>query len=117
MEKLENHTNSFEKWITSPNSTTVAAQEIIKRGKTFPNGEYMKDSFIKISVCLFSDFKNKTEEIQKTKDKPLFTKTVKERAIKMEDKITNQQIKDISFKLIAFNESCDMTDIEQTALL
>ena len=56
----------------------------------------MKDSFIKISEHLFSDFKNKTEIIQKIKDMPLSAKTVKERAIKIAGDITNQQIKDIN---------------------
>ena len=51
----------------------------------------MKDSFFKISVGLhlFSDFKNKTEIIQKIKDMPLSAKTVKERAVKMAGNITN----------------------------
>ena len=87
VEKLEDRKNSLKKWIAPPNSTTaasfVAAREIIKRGKPFTDGEYMKDSFIQISECLFSDFKNKTEIIQKIKDMPLSAKTVKERAIKM----------------------------------
>lgn len=80
----------------------------------------MKDSFIKISEHLFSDFKNKTEIIQKIKDMPLSAKTVKERAIKIAGDITNQQIKDINSApaySIACDESCDGIDIEQTALL
>lgn len=55
----------------SPNSTTaasfVATREIIKRGKPFTDGDYMKESFINISEHLFADFKNKTEIIQKIK--------------------------------------------------
>uniref|UniRef100_A0A8C1I0R4 HAT C-terminal dimerisation domain-containing protein n=1 Tax=Cyprinus carpio carpio TaxID=630221 RepID=A0A8C1I0R4_CYPCA len=69
---------------------------------------------------LFSDFKNKTEIIQKIKDMPLSAKTVKERAIKMAGNITNQQIKDINSApaySIACDESCDVIDIEQAALL
>lgn len=80
----------------------------------------MKDSFIKISEHLFSDFKNKTEIIQKIKDTPLSTKTVKERDIKMAGNITNWQIKDINSVpaySIACDESCDVIDIGQTALL
>ena len=80
----------------------------------------MNDSFIKMSEHLFSDFKNKTEIIQKIKDMPLSAKTVKERAIKMANNITDQQIKDINSApafSIACDEWCDVTDIEQTALL
>ena len=124
LDKLEESKGRFKKWIASPNSTTaasfVATREIIKRGKPFTDGDYMKDSFIKISEHLFSDFKNKTEIIQKIKDMPLSAKTVKERAIKMAGDITNQQIKDINSApafSIACDESCDVIDIEQTALL
>ena len=96
LEKLEESKGRFKKWIASPNSTTaasfVATREIIKRGKPFTDGDYMKDSFIKISEHLFSDFKNKTDIIQKIKDMPLSAKTVKERAIKIAGDITNQQI-------------------------
>lgn len=80
----------------------------------------MKESFINISEHLFADFKNKTETIQKIKDMPLSAKTVKERAIKMAGNITDQQIKDINSEpaySIACDESCDVVDIEQTALL
>ena len=124
VEKFEGRKNSFKKWIASPNSTTaasfVAAREIVKHGKPFTDGEYMKDSFIKMSKHLFSDSKNKTEIIQKIKDMPLSAKIVKERAIKMANNITDQQIKDINSApafSIACDESCDVTDIEQTALL
>lgn len=51
---------------------------------------------------------------------PLSAKTVKERAIKMAGNITDQQIKDINSApaySIACDESCDVIDIEQTALL
>lgn len=124
LEKLEERKNRFKKWIASPNSTTaasfVATREIIKRGKPFTDGDYMKESFINISEHLFADFKNKTEIIQKIKDMPLSAKTVKERAIKMAGNITDQQIKDINSApaySIACDESCDVIDIEQTALL
>jgi len=105
---------------SSTAASFVATREIIKRGKPFTDGDYMKDSFIKISEHLFSDFKIKTEIIQKIKDMPLSAKTVKERAIKMAGNITNQQIKDINSAAaysIACDESCDVINIEQAALL
>lgn len=83
LQKLEEHKNRFKKWIASPNSTTaasfVATREIIKRGKPFTDGDYMKESFINISEHLFADFKN---------FKSVSAKTVKERAIKMAGNIT-----------------------------
>ena len=51
---------------------------------------------------------------------PLSAKTVKDRAIKMATNITSQQINDIissSAYTIACDESSDVNDIEQTALL
>lgn len=49
----------------SANSTIyanfVAAQEIVRHGKLSMDGEYMKDSFIKISEHLIADFKNKRD--------------------------------------------------------
>jgi len=38
-------------------------------------GEYMKESFIKISKHLFMEFKNKSEIVQKIRDMPLSAKT------------------------------------------
>ena len=61
----------------------------------FTDGDYMKDSFIKMSEHLFSDFKNKSATIQKIKEMPLSAKTVNDRAIKMANNITNQ-IEDIN---------------------
>ncbi len=80
----------------------------------------MKESFIKISEHLFSDFKNKREIVQKMKDMPLSAKTVKDRAIKIAANITSQQIKDINSApaySIACDESGDVSDIAQTVLL
>ena len=58
----------------STNSSTyasfVAAQEIVRHGKPFADGEYIKESFIKISKHLFMDFKNKSEIVQKIRDIP-----------------------------------------------
>lgn len=55
----------FKKWIKTANPTTcaslVAAQETVKRGKPFTDGEYLKETSIKISEHLFSDFKNKDD--------------------------------------------------------
>ena len=51
---------------------------------------------------------------------PLSAKTVKDRAIKMAENLTGQQIKDINLASafsIAGDESKDVSDIEQTALL
>ena len=101
------------------NSTTyVAAQEIVKHSKPFTDGEYIKNSFIKISEYLFTDFK-KSEIVQKIRDMPLSAKTVQDRTSKLAQDITKQQIKDINSAVaysIACDESKEKSDIEQIAL-
>lgn len=123
MRKVDLCKNHFKKWIKSANSTTfasfVAARDIVGHGKPFTDGEYIKESFIKISENLFPDFKNKSEIMQKIKDMPLSAKTVKDRTIKMAEDVTKQQIKDINSAVaysIACDESKDKGDIEQIAL-
>lgn len=123
MRKADQSKNHFKKWMKSANSTTyasfVAAQEIVRHGKLFTDGEYIKESFIKISEHLFTDFKNKSEIVQKIGDMPLSAKTVKDGTIKMAENFTRQQIKDISSAVaysIACDESKDKSDLEQIAL-
>ncbi len=41
--------------------------EIAKRGKPFPDGEYVKDCFIRSPKEMFRDFKNKAEIMKKSK--------------------------------------------------
>ena len=99
----------FKSWTNSVNSSTyasfVAAQEIARHGKPFTDGDYIKESFIKISEHLFSDFKNMSEIIQKIKDMPLSAKTVNDRTIKMALNITSQQIMDIN-RYVSFCKDC-----------
>ena len=88
-------------------------------GKPFTDGEYVKESFLKISEQLFVDFKNKCEIVQKIREMPLSAKTVRDRTIKMAENITKQQIKDINSAAtysIACDVSKDKNDIEQIAL-
>ncbi|KAM3841446.1 general transcription factor II-I repeat domain-containing protein 2-like [Vipera latastei] len=122
MQKVDLSENHFMK-VKSANSTTyasfVAAQEIIRHGRPFTDGDYIKELFVKISEHLFSDFKNKSEIVQRIRDMPLSAKTVKDRTIDMAENITRQQIKDINSAVaysIACNASKDKGDIEQIAL-
>lgn len=71
----------------SPQSTTafssVAVLEIVKRGRPFTDGEYIKEEFRKISEHLFSDFKSKQEIVQKIQEMSLSAKSARNRTIKM----------------------------------
>ena len=110
MRKSDLSKKHFKKWMKSANSSAyasfVAAQEIVRHGKAFTDGEYIKESFIKISKHLFMDFKNKSEIVQKIWDMLLSAKTVKDRTIKMAADITRQQIKDIN-SAVAYSIACD----------
>ena len=97
----------------------MAAQEIVRHGKLFTDGEYGKESFLKISEHLFAEFKNKCEIVQKIREMPLSVKTVKDKTIKMAENITKQQIKDIN-SAATYSITCDVSKdknvIEQIVL-
>lgn len=83
--KAEESKLPFQRWISPPQSTKaasfMAAQEIVKRGKPLTDGEYIKESFMKISY-LFSDSKNKGEVALKIKHILLSTKPLEDCALK-----------------------------------
>ena len=113
----------FSKWMNSSTSSTsasfIAAREIACHGKPFTDGEYLKETFIKISEHLFSDYKDKNKIIQKIKDMPLSAKTVEDRTIRMANNISSQQISDINSApgySIACDGSKDISDVEQISL-
>lgn len=82
--------------------------------KVFKYGEYMKESFKQTKRI-----KNKCEIVLKIRDMPLSAKTVKDRTIKITANITSQQVDIISAPAysIACDESSDVNDTEQSALL
>ncbi|GFW85419.1 general transcription factor II-I repeat domain-containing protein 2A [Trichonephila clavipes] len=61
---------------------------------------------------LFDDFDNKDKIIQRIKDVPLSRNTMKDRILKLEENVTDQQKKDInsaSFISLCIDESIDIT--------
>lgn len=83
--------------------------------RPFKDGEYMKESFKQTKRI-----KNKREIVLKIRDMPLSAKTVKDRTTKITANITSQQVDDIISApaySIACDESSDVNDTEQTALL
>lgn len=78
-------------WMQSSNNVNQAsiavALEIAKIGKTFTDGEYVKDCFIRASSELFRDFKNKAEIL---KINQRFAKTVQDRTAEMPSNATHK---------------------------
>ncbi|KAL4120902.1 hypothetical protein QTP88_013511 [Uroleucon formosanum] len=98
----------------------VVSHEIMKSGKPFTDGEYIKKCFIGMSEHLFSEFKNKTEIINKIKDIPLSATTVRDRAVRMTENVSGQQFSDLKSSPVfslACDESCDVKNIAQFILM
>ena len=68
-EQLSSMTSFMTKFVKSTSNTTTASftasYELVKRGKPFMDGEYVKECFLSTAKELFAEFKNKDEIIQK----------------------------------------------------
>uniref|UniRef100_H3ACP9 DUF4371 domain-containing protein n=1 Tax=Latimeria chalumnae TaxID=7897 RepID=H3ACP9_LATCH len=105
----------------SLNSATFAgAFEIIREGKPFTDGEYVKRCMLNIGKELFEEFPNKDKILQQIQDMPLSAKTVHDRAVKMADQVDKQQIENMSsatYFLFALDKSTDICDVAQLCIL
>ncbi|XP_025192731.1 general transcription factor II-I repeat domain-containing protein 2-like [Melanaphis sacchari] len=122
--KSQQSTSKFNNWLQSASNLTAASfvvsLEIMKSGKPFTDGEYIKKCFIGMSEHLFSEFKNKTEIINKIKDIPLSATTVRNRAVRMAENVTEQQFSDLKSSPVfslACDESGDVKNIAQLTLM
>ncbi|XP_050528220.1 zinc finger BED domain-containing protein 5-like [Daktulosphaira vitifoliae] len=122
--KSQQSTSKFNNWLQSASNLTAASfvvsHEIMKSGKPYTDGEYIKKCFIGMSEHLFSEFKNKTEIINKIKDIPLSATNVRDRAIRMAENISEQQFSDLKSSPVfslACDESCDIKNIAQLTLM
>ncbi|KAL4084941.1 hypothetical protein QTP88_027807 [Uroleucon formosanum] len=122
--KFQQSISKFNNWLHSASNLIAAgfivSHEIMKSGKPSTGGEYIKKCFIGMSEHLFSEFKNKTEIINKIKDIPLSATTVRDRAVRMAKNVTEQQFSDLRslpvFSL-ACDELCDVKNIAQLTLM
>lgn len=73
----------------------MVSQEIVRTGKPYAIGEFIKRCFINTSEALLRDFRNKTDIKKKVKELTLCIKLVKDRRVKMSKNITNQKIEDL----------------------
>jgi len=73
--KSQQSTSKFSNWLQSSTNLTAASfivsHEMVKSGKPFIDGGVIKNWFSRMSVHLFSEYKNKTEIIRKLEELPL----------------------------------------------
>uniref|UniRef100_A0A2S2Q6T2 Zinc finger MYM-type protein 6 n=1 Tax=Sipha flava TaxID=143950 RepID=A0A2S2Q6T2_9HEMI len=119
--KSQQSTSKFNNWLQSASNLTAASfvvsHEIMKSGKPLIVGEYIKKCFTGMSEHLFSEFKNKTKIINKIKDIPLSAITVRDRAVRMSENITEQQFSNLKSSPVfslACDESCAVKNIRAT---
>lgn len=67
MRKAVLNKNHFKRLMKSTNAMRVSAQEIVSQGRPFTDGDDIKESFIKISEDLLSDFKKRVKLYRKSK--------------------------------------------------
>lgn len=110
IKKSQQSTSKLTNWLlTVTNSTSVSyvvSHEIIKSGKSFTDGEFIKKCFIGMSQHLFSKFKNKTGIINKRKNNHLSANTVHDRAVRIAKNVTEQHFYDTTLSPL-FSLACD----------
>lgn len=118
--KLHVGQQQMQTWTDTTGSTNAAsfaaALGIVRHGKPFTDGEYVKSCMLNMATELFADFPNKEKIIQKIKDVPLSARTVHDRAVMMAHEIEGVQIQDITsadFFSLALDESTDTSNIAQ----
>ncbi|GFW17494.1 general transcription factor II-I repeat domain-containing protein 2A [Trichonephila clavipes] len=91
-----------------------AENAIARHGKLFQEGEFLKEAWLTCAPSLFDDFDNKDKIIQRIKDIPPSRNTIKDRILKLEENVTDQQkkkkdINSASFISLCIDESIDIT--------
>ncbi|CAM4608579.1 unnamed protein product [Leuciscus chuanchicus] len=103
------------------NSASFAgALEIVRSGKPFTDGDYIKGCMLSVAKELFNDLPNKDKIIQKIKDMPLSARTVHDRALVLARQIEEMQINDISsgsYFSLSLDESTDVSNIAQLSIV
>ncbi|XP_033848211.3 protein FAM200C-like [Acipenser ruthenus] len=103
------------------NSASFAgALEIVRSGKPFTDGEYIKGCVLSVAKELFNDLPNKDKIIQKIEDMPLSARTVHDRALVMARQIEEMQINDISsssYFSLSLDESTDVSNVAQLSIV
>lgn len=120
-ESSKNSLQTFIKEYTEINNASfLASYCIAKNGKPFNDGEFLKDTFLKRSEHLFSNFSNKNEILQKIKDTALSARTIHRRIKQMNEDINQQVVNDLELChaiSLSLDESIDRNDIACLTLI
>lgn len=123
LKNMNAQTTALIKYFGTESSTTVASYQasktIAQYGKSFNEGEFLKEAWLQCAPFLFEDFGNKEQIIQRIQDMPLARNTVKERILGMAENISCQQkfdIKSCNFISICLDESTDVTGSARLAI-
>ena len=87
------------------------SHSVVKHGKPFCGGEFLKTAFVECASFLFDDFQNKTAIIKRIKELPISRNTVKNRVATMHSYVKNQIEKDLAvcdFFSICLDETTDV---------
>nr|XP_006121069.2 general transcription factor II-I repeat domain-containing protein 2-like isoform X4 [Pelodiscus sinensis] len=98
----------------------AGSYSIIREGKPFTYGDYVKRCMLKIGHELFDEFHNKDKILQKIQDLPLSAKTVHDRALKMAHQIEKEQMQKLrtaAYFSFALDETTDICDVNQLCIL
>ena len=95
------------------------SNEIAKHGKSFSNGQFIKQDWLECALVLFANFKEKEKIIQRIKEILLSTNTVKVRILDVADNVSHQKSTDITscdLMSICLDESTDVTGSARLAV-
>ncbi|GFX57379.1 general transcription factor II-I repeat domain-containing protein 2A [Trichonephila clavipes] len=96
-----------------------ATNAIALHGKPFQEGEFLKEAWLACASSLFDDFDNKDKIIQRIKDVPLSSNTMKDTILKLAKNVIDQQKNDINsapFISLCLDESIDITKSARLAV-
>ena len=92
---------------------------IVKHGKPFSDGEFLKSAFIDCAPFLFDDFKSKDAIIKRMEELPISRNTFKNRVMAMNAKIASKLRKDLAgcdLFSICLDETTDITSSARLAI-
>ena len=122
--RYEKQSSIFKKVICSTNRTMEGnykvAEVIVKNGKPFTDGVFVKKAFLNCAELLFNYLSNKCTVISRIKDMPIFSRTVERRITDMAIDVTQQQtvaLKASNIFSVTLDESIDVNDNPRLAVL